>query len=84
MGRLNRWRFTPLLLMATMLVGCGGQATVFTKPGVAERQQRADEAACTEASIGEVQDPRPSPLPPLDRDAFDKCMRAKGYVPARK
>ena len=67
------------------LTGCGtSQMIVFQKPGVPASQQKADEVACIEASIGEVQDPRPSPLPPIDREAFERCMRAKGYVPVAK
>ena len=67
------------------LAGCStGQMIVFQKPGVAASQQKADEVACIEASIGSVEDPRPSPLPPIDRQAFEQCMRAKGYVPVPK
>ena len=67
------------------LAGCStGQMMVFQKPGVAASQQKADEVACIEASIGAVEDPRPSPLPPIDREAFERCMRAKGYVPVAK
>jgi len=67
------------------LAGCStSQMIVFQKPGVAASQQKADEVACIEASIGAVEDPRPSPLPPIDREAFERCMRAKGYVPVAK
>lgn len=71
-----------VLVIVSTLAGCStGQMIVYQKPGVAESQQKADEVACIEASIGAVQDPRPSPLPPIDREAFERCMRAKGYAP---
>jgi hypothetical protein len=74
-----------VLVIVSTLAGCStGQMIVFQKPGVAASQQKADEVACIEASIGSVEDPRPSPLPPIDRQAFERCMRAKGYVPVTK
>jgi uncharacterized lipoprotein len=73
------------LLGVSILAGCSTrEPTVFTKPGVTTSQQKADEAKCTEAAIGVIQDPRLSPLPPVDREVFERCMRAKGYAPAQK
>ena len=75
----------PALVVVSLLAGCSTrEPSVFTKPGVTTSQQKADEAKCTEASIGAVQEPRLSPLPPVDREAFERCMRAKGYAPAPK
>lgn len=72
------------LVVLSVFAGCTTGPTAFSKPGVAERQQKADEAACTKTAIGTTQDPRPSPMPPVDREAFERCMQGKGYVPARK
>jgi hypothetical protein len=75
----------PGLLVVSILAGCSASGpTVLVKPGVTPSQQKADRAACVEASIGAIQEPRPSPLPPVDREAFERCMRTKGYSPAQK
>ena len=75
----------PGPLVVSILVGCSASGpTVLVKPGVTPSQQKADQAACIEASIGAIQDPRPSPLPPVDREAFERCMRTKGYSPVQK
>lgn len=78
-------RIFGVLVIISTLAACGtGNKMVFQKPGVAQSQQKADELACLEASIGDIQEPRPSPLPPIDRAAFERCMQAKGYVAVPK
>jgi hypothetical protein len=73
------------LLVVSILVGCStSEPIVYVKPGVTASQQKADRTACAEASIGAISDPRPSPLPPIDREAFARCMQTKGYTPAQK
>jgi len=72
--------FGVFVIVSTLAACSTDQMMVFRKPGITVRQQKADEVACIESSIGAVQEPRPSPLPPIDRDAFQQCMRAKGYV----
>jgi len=72
--------FGVLVIISTLAACSTDHMMVFRKPGITARQQRADEVACIETSIGAVQEPRPSPLPPIDREAFQQCMRAKGYV----
>jgi hypothetical protein len=73
-----------VLAVLSMLAGCATGPTVLRKAGVSESQQKADEAACTKTSLGSTQDPRPSPMPPVDQEAFERCMRAKGYTPVPK
>jgi hypothetical protein len=52
----------PGLLVVSILAGCSAsRPTVLVKPGVTASQQKVDETACIEASIGAIQDPRPSP-----------------------
>jgi hypothetical protein len=83
--RRSRRGIIPGLLVVSILAGCSAsRPTVLVKPGVTPSQQKADETACVEASIGAVQEPRPSPLPPVDREAYERCMRTKGYSPAQK
>jgi hypothetical protein len=72
--------FGVLVIISTLAACSTDHMMVFRKPGIPARQQQADEVACIETSIGAVQEPRPSPLPPIDREAFQQCMRAKGYV----
>ena len=72
--------FGVLVIISTLAACSTDHMMVFRKPGITARQQQADEVACIETSIGAVQEPRPSPLPPIDREAFQQCMRAKGYV----
>jgi hypothetical protein len=72
--------FGVFVIISTLAACSTDQMMVFRKPGITVRQQKADEVACIETSIGAVQEPRPSPLPPIDREAFQQCMRAKGYV----
>jgi hypothetical protein len=84
MGRPNGGIVTGLLVVS-ILAGCStSEPIVYVKPGVTASQQKADRTACFEASIGAIQDPRPSPLPPVDREAYARCMQTKGYTPAQK
>jgi hypothetical protein len=78
---LQTGRTIGTLLILSLFAGCTSGPTAFRKAGVSESQQKADEAACTKTSLGPTQDPRPSPMPPVDREAFERCMRAKGYAP---
>lgn len=73
------------LAAAFVIVGLvGGCAaprgkTVYEKAGVAAEQKRQDEAQCTRAAIDNA-DQRGAAFLAVDRDAVDRCMRARGYI----
>jgi hypothetical protein len=84
MGKPNGRAILGLLAVSLLAACTTSEPVAFTKPGVTASQQKADQTACAKASIGFIQEARPSPLPPVDREAFERCMRTKGYVPAQK
>jgi len=80
-----------VFVLVSTLAACGtDQMMVFRKQGMTVRQQQADEVACIESSIGAVQEPRPSPLPPIDRTHSSSvcerrdtcCSPSSGHVVA--
>ena len=75
------------LLVAIMavgiLTGCGTlhrSDRVATKPGGTDAQLAADQTACRQQSIGQA-DKKSVPAwgQTINREAFDDCMRARGY-----
>ena len=74
-----------LLIAATMIGlvgGCGALSRdqwVYAKPGVLEVQQRQDEQACRNEAVGNLEDKLPTFSQTMNREAFNDCMRARGY-----
>ena len=72
----------PLVLVAmlALLAGCAVKKIAFEKPGVAQADRQRDEGACLREAIGT--DEGDGILLPyqIDRDAFTKCMEARGYT----
>lgn len=79
-----RMRLTGLVSLA-LLAGCATTppAVTYSKPGVVASECERDENACLRASIG--LDDRGFILLPfdVDREAYRRCMKARGYVAER-
>ena len=70
-----------VFLVAGALAGCGTTSEwVYAKPGASEAQRERDEQACRMASVGTA-DLKPLPTwgQTMNREAFNECMRARGY-----
>ena len=69
------------LLVMGLLVGCASTAGVgvYEKPGAPDADVNRDRSACLRASASEGEPFRFSG-PDIDRDAFARCMEAKGYT----
>jgi hypothetical protein len=70
-----------LLVVLGLVSGCATRpAAVYQKPGVAEAERERDENACLRGSV--VSNDRGYVLLPfdIDRDAYHRCMQARGYV----
>ncbi len=69
-----------LLVVIGLLVGCATTGLgVYDKPGAPEADVKQDRSACLRASANEGEPFRFSG-PTIDRDAFARCMEAKGYT----
>jgi len=76
---------------AAMLVGslivlgaCASSAPpriVYDKPGVSDADRKRDEVQCTTASVGTARPDVSLGMIRVDREAFDTCMKARGYTP---
>jgi hypothetical protein len=95
MGAIRNTRADPeaeaamhrLVIMAGgfgIFVSIAGCATAppasYDKPGVSAEQRKADERECVQASIDSREGQRAGFFVPVDRDAYVKCMVARGYV----
>jgi hypothetical protein len=72
-----------VVLVVGAVAGCGTTARsewVYAKPGVSETQRERDEQACRMASVGTA-DIKQMPTwgQTMNREAFNDCMRARGY-----
>ncbi len=68
-----------MLGITGLLVGCASSLSVYEKPGVAEADLRRDRAACLRTAASDSEAFRFSG-PTIDREAFARCMEAKGYT----
>jgi predicted small lipoprotein YifL len=71
------------VLVMGALAGCGTAGSnewVYAKPGASEAQRQRDEQACRMSAVGTA-DTKPMPTwgQTMNRDAFNECMRARGY-----
>lgn len=71
-------------VVAALLGGCATttRKTVYVKPSISEEQKKKDEAECIQAAI-DTAGPRGAAFIAVDREAVDRCMRQRGYAPAR-
>lgn len=62
----------------------GQQPPVFEKPGVSETEKRRDENECLRYAV-RVGEGRGGTRPAfqIDRDAYARCMEARGYIPRK-
>jgi hypothetical protein len=65
-----------------VLSGCGVASRdrwVYARPGVSETQLRRDEQACEQQAVGSLENKVPTFGQTMNRDAYNDCMRARGY-----
>jgi hypothetical protein len=84
--------FIPALVILALvpclwLTGCGqSERRVYSKPGVTGAQQKQDQEDCVRSAVevGETERRLLSAVP-INREAFNTCMEARGYTgqPAR-
>lgn len=68
-----------LLLPVGLLAGCASRPAVYEKPGVAEAEQKRNQAACGRVALSSGQ-PAQIGIATVDRDVFAQCMERKGYL----
>ena len=73
---------TGVLLLSALLAACGSSVRVrYSKQDASVDVLRHDEGQCVLAALVRADDPTfIGPYPSVDREAFDRCMRSKGYV----
>jgi hypothetical protein len=71
---------TAVVLAVALLGGCASARgpAIYEKAGVSAEQKKADEAHCTQAALDSAGPRAAAPLA-VDRDAVERCMRARGY-----
>ena len=77
-------RKTVVILVGSLVVfgGCATQVPPrvgWEKAGVADADRKRDEGQCATASVGTGRPYAALGVMRLDRDAFDACMKGKGY-----
>jgi hypothetical protein len=74
------------VLSLEFLVGCGTQQRfIYDKPGVTAADARRDESECVQGALTQDVSGRILTLVEIDREAYARCMQARGYTarPAR-
>jgi hypothetical protein len=74
--------YAGALLVIALLSGCASSVPVrYSKPGASIDVVRHDEGECAQAALVRTDEPAfVAPYPAVDRDAYDRCMRSRGYV----
>jgi uncharacterized lipoprotein YajG len=69
------------VLAVGVLAGCGANRseTTFYKPGVSTAQMDADRRECLIQSVGAIENKIATFSQMLNREAWEECMRARGY-----
>ena len=83
MRRVRSITVTAALVVVAVpafLAGCASTEVVFGKAGVTQADKERDQGACLRQAIGTNE--RDAILLPycVDREAFTKCMEARGYA----
>ncbi len=80
-SRFHARGLAALLASLGLLASCASSGSIaFSKAGVTPADRQRDENTCLRQSIG-YQDDVVILLPfDVDRDAFQRCMQAKGYT----
>ena len=74
-----RAALAPVVVPA-LLAGCVSTKMVFEKPGVTQADKERDQGICLRQSI-DSSEPDSIMLPYcVDREAYTKCMEARGYT----
>ena len=76
---------TAAMVVGSLIVfgACASSAPpriLYDKPGVSDADRKRDEAQCTSASVGTSRPDVSLGVIRIDRDAFDACMKARGYT----
>jgi hypothetical protein len=75
-----------IVLLSGLLGGCGArQRLVYDKPGLAVAEGQRDENECVRKALTQDVSGRILTLVQIDREAYARCMEARGYTvrPAR-
>jgi hypothetical protein len=68
------------VMTAGVLAGCGAAAqTVYVKPGATQAEFQRDEQACLMQAVGAIENKIATFSQTINREAFDDCMRARGW-----
>jgi hypothetical protein len=75
-----------VILVGSLLVlgACASSAPpriIYDKPGVSDADRKRDETQCTTASVGTSRPDVSLGMIRIDREAFEACMKARGYTP---
>jgi hypothetical protein len=79
---LTRLFIVTLVPCLCLLAGCvESERRVYSKPGMTEAQQKQDQEDCVRSAIevGEAERRLLSAVP-INREAFNRCMEARGYT----
>jgi hypothetical protein len=70
-----------LVLSLELLGGCGTQQrVVYDKPGATTTDMQRDEGECVRGALTQDVSGRILTLLTIDRDAYARCMQARGYT----
>jgi hypothetical protein len=73
-----------LLALLLPVVGCATSHIAYDKPGVSEIERKQDENACLRAAISSDERARVFTVYQIDREAYGRCLEARGYTAKRE
>ncbi len=75
----------PIGLWALLLFlsGCATAQVTYDKPGITRAERQRDLSECLRAAIGSDDRGRFLALYQIDRDAYARCLEARGYTARR-
>ncbi len=73
-----------LVFVLALLAGCASQPVIYEKPGVTQLERQRDENECLRSAIGVDGYGRLLVHYCIDRDAYSRCMEARGYAVKRE
>ncbi len=75
----------PMALWALLLFlsGCATAQVAYDKPGITQAERQHDLSECTRVAISTDERGRLFTLYQIDRDAYARCLEARGYTAKR-
>ncbi len=75
----------PIALWALLLFlsGCTTAQVAYEKPGITQAERQHDLSECMRVAIGSDERGRFLTLYQIDRDAYGRCLEARGYTSRR-